>query len=87
MEAATKIAEELYNQFYKAIPSRLLPVNKHEELAADLAIESARSTRGAVEKILDGMQSRTCSPESDPTYVFHLWLRVETELQIKKGGF
>jgi Fe-S-cluster formation regulator IscX/YfhJ len=87
MEAATKIAEELYDKFYKAIPSRLMHIDLHKELAVNLAIESAQSTIKVLEHIHEGMMSRTCEIGSDPTEVYQLWKKVETQLQIKKGGF
>jgi hypothetical protein len=83
MELAIKISEELYDKFYNEIPTRVMVFHMHKELAVKLALVSARKTISVLEKIADGMMSRTCRIGTDPSEVLALWKSVEAQLLIK----
>ena len=85
----SKIADQLYEAFYKVVPTRVMHFDMHRELAVSNALISARSTIKTLERI-DGIMSRTCKIGSDPSEVLTLWKGVEIQLlirqkEIKKG--
>ena len=84
MKAAIKQAEELYEQFYKIVPTRVMHFNTHRELAVNIALISVRDKIKTLESICRGMMSRTCEIGSDPSEVLEFQRKVEQQLVIKQ---
>lgn len=84
MELAAKISEELYDKFYNEIPTRVMVFQMHKELAVRLALVSTHKTISVLEKIADGMMSRTCRIGTDPSEVLALWKSIEAQLLIRQ---
>lgn len=72
-----KEAEKVYRRFYELVPTRLMHIFLHRELAITLAIASVRDKIKTLEFIDSGMMSRTCVIGTDPTEVLVFWRDVE----------
>lgn len=73
-------ADKLYEEFYNAIPTRVMHFCEHQKLAAKLALISVRDKIKTLEYICEGMMSRTCRIGSDPSEVLVFWRGVERKL-------